>query len=279
MATKPHLGRSAGLVLPLFSLRSARDAGIGEIGALAPLGRWLDRAGFHALQLLPVSTLPAGEASPYSALSAMAIDPVYITLDDVADYKAPGGDVRLPLADQIALRAARSAPRVDYANVRQAKQSALALAFSYFWDVDWVRTTARAGSFAAFCSWEEWWLGDYALYCALRDRYAGRPWTGWPDPLRDRQPEALDAARRRAGARNSLPPVHAVAGRRAVGRPRASNWATCDCSATSRSWSASTAPMSGPTSPCFNSTGQRARRQTRSARPGRTGGCRSTGGT
>src|SRR4029078_7256779 len=195
-APKPHLGRSAGLVLPLFSLRSARDAGIGEIGALAPLGRWLDRAGFHALQLLPVSALPAGGASPYSALSAMAIDPVYITLDDVADYKAPGGDVRLPLADQIALRAARSAPRVAYANVRQAKQSALTLAFSYFWDVDWVRTTARAGTFAAFCSWEEWWLGDFAPPVALGESHPGRPWTKWPDPMRHRQPEAIDDARR-----------------------------------------------------------------------------------
>lgn len=193
---RPHLGRSAGLVLPLFSLRSARDGGIGEIGALAPLGRWLDRAGFRALQLLPVSTLPAGETSPYSALSAMAIDPSYITLDDVHDYKALGGDVRLPLADQIALRTARAATRVDYANVRQAKLAALTLAFSYFWDVDWVRTTARAGSFASFCSWEESWLADYALYCALRDRHAGRPWTDWPEPLKHRQPEALDAARR-----------------------------------------------------------------------------------
>jgi 4-alpha-glucanotransferase len=196
MASRPHLGRAAGLVLPLFSLRSARDGGIGEIGSLAPLGRWLERAGFCALQLLPVSTLPASETSPYSALSAMAIDPIYITLDDVHDYRALGGDVRLPLADQMALRTARAAPRVDYANVRQAKQSALTLAFSYFWDVDWVRTTPRAGSFASFCSWEEWWLADYALYCALRDRHAGRPWTEWPGPLRNREPHALETAGR-----------------------------------------------------------------------------------
>jgi 4-alpha-glucanotransferase len=195
MTSRPHLGRAAGLVLPLFSLRSAGDSGIGEIGALAPLGKWLDRAGFLALQLLPVSTLPATEASPYSALSAMAIDPVYITLDDVHEYAALGGDVRLPLADQIALRAARSAPRVDYPNVRQAKESALRLAFSYFWDVDWVRTTPRAGSFAAFCAWEDWWLGDYALYCALRDRHAGRSWTDWPELLRRRDAEALAVAR------------------------------------------------------------------------------------
>lgn len=195
MSPRPRLGRAAGLVLPLFSLRSTRDAGIGEIGALAPFGRWLRRAGFRALQLLPVSTLSSSESSPYSALSAMAIDPVYITLDDVQEFRALGGEVRLGLADQIALKSARSTPRVQYANVRQAKDSALRLAFSYFWDVDWVRTTARAGAFAAFCAWEDWWLGDYALYCALRDQHSGRPWPEWPAAIRTRQPEALAAAR------------------------------------------------------------------------------------
>jgi 4-alpha-glucanotransferase len=196
MTARPPLRRSAGLVLPLFSLRSSRDGGIGEIGALAGFGPWLERAGFHALQLLPVSTLPSSETSPYSALSAMAIDPIYVTLDDVPDYKAPGGDARLPLADQMALKTARAASRVDYANVRQAKHGALSLAFSNFWDVDWVRTTPRAGSFAAFCAWEEWWLADYALYCALRDRHAGQPWTEWPEPLQIRNVEALEDARR-----------------------------------------------------------------------------------
>ena len=57
------------------------------------------------------------------------------------------------------------------------------MAFSHFWDTEWVRGTARAGSFAAFCSWEEWWLADYALYRALRERSGGRPWTEWEEPL------------------------------------------------------------------------------------------------
>ena len=154
------------------------------------------RAGLRALQLLPVGTLPAGETSPYSALSAMAIDPLYISLGDVPEFVALGGEVRLPLADQIALRGARAASAVPYTTVRQAKQSALDLAFSMFWDVDWLRTTARAGSFAAYASWEEWWLADYALYCALRERHGHRPWTEWPAPLAHRQPEALEQARR-----------------------------------------------------------------------------------
>jgi 4-alpha-glucanotransferase len=196
MRPQPPLGRSAGLVVPLFSLHSPRSAGIGDIGDLAPLGAWMRRAGLRALQLLPVGTLPSGETSPYSALSAMAIDPVYVSLPEVADFQALGGEVRLPLADQIALRATRNAPLVQYNAVRQAKQSALRLAFSLFWDVDWVRTTARAGAFAAFASWEEWWLEDYAFYSALRERHGNRPWTEWPAPLRDRNPVALEAARR-----------------------------------------------------------------------------------
>lgn len=196
MRPQPFLGRSAGLVVPLFSLHSVRSAGIGEIGDLAPLGAWMRRAGLRALQLLPVGTLPAGEASPYSALSAMAIDPVYVSLKDVADLSALGGEARLPLADQIAMRGARAAPAVQYGVVRQVKQAALRLAFSLFWDVDWLRTTARAGAFAAYASWEDWWLADYALYCALRERFGDRPWTEWPGALSSRHPEALEQARR-----------------------------------------------------------------------------------
>jgi len=196
MRPQPPLGRSAGLVVPLFSLHSSRSAGIGDIGDLAPLGAWMRRAGLAALQLLPVGTLPAGETSPYSALSAMAIDPVYISLADVSDWQALGGDVRLPLADQIALKGARAASAVRYGAVRQAKHAALRLAFRLFWDVDWVRTTARAGAFAAYVACEEWWLGDYALYCALRERFDDRRWTEWPTALGKRDPVALDEARR-----------------------------------------------------------------------------------
>jgi 4-alpha-glucanotransferase len=195
MRPQPPLGRSAGLVIPLFSLHSARGAGIGDIGDLAALAPWLREAGLSALQLLPVGPLPAGETSPYSALSAMAIDPLYIDLDQVSDFQAIGGEARLPLADQIALRTARAQPRVDYAGVRQGKESALRLAFSLFWDVDWLRTTARAGAFAAFVSWEEWWVADYGLYCALREQQGNRPWRDWPDTLRDRQPAAIEQAR------------------------------------------------------------------------------------
>ena len=73
-------GRCAGLMLPLFSLRSQADWGIGEIDDLGRLARWLEGAGQRVVQLLPINELPAHETSPYSALSGMAIDPAFISL-------------------------------------------------------------------------------------------------------------------------------------------------------------------------------------------------------
>ena len=91
---------------------------------------------------------------------------------------------------------------------------------------------------------EEWWLGDYALYRALRDRHAGRPWTEWPDPLRHRQPEAIDEANESSSAKIFFRPDTQWLADEQWADAR-EQLATCDCSATSRSWSASTAPTSG----------------------------------
>ena len=70
--------RQAGLLVPLFSCPSSTSWGIGDIGDLVPLTAWLAGAGQRVLQLLPINEMATGQQSPYSALSAMAIDPIYI---------------------------------------------------------------------------------------------------------------------------------------------------------------------------------------------------------
>jgi 4-alpha-glucanotransferase len=174
---------------------STRSWGIGEIGDLPVMARWLREAGAGVLQLLPTNEMSRAQTSPYSAISAMALDPIYISVDSVPDFRWFGGEARLDLADQAAIRAARAATRVDYGAVRRVKEHALRMAFSVFWDTEWVRGTARAGSFAAFCSWEEWWLADYALYRALREQSGGRSWMEWDEPVKRRDRAALERAR------------------------------------------------------------------------------------
>ncbi len=72
--------RRAGINVPLFSLRSTRSWGIGEIGDIPAVADWLRAANQSVLQILPLNELAPSESSPYSALSAMAIDPQFISV-------------------------------------------------------------------------------------------------------------------------------------------------------------------------------------------------------
>src|SRR5262249_39519160 len=73
--------RRAGILLPLFSLRSQRDWGVGDLGDVGPFCRWLAAAGHTVLQLLPIGEMAVYETSPYGALTAFALDPLYLDLD------------------------------------------------------------------------------------------------------------------------------------------------------------------------------------------------------
>jgi 4-alpha-glucanotransferase len=186
--------RHAGLLLPLFSASSSSSWGIGELPDAAVLGEWLEAAGLDRLMLLPLGTVPDGETSPYSAASAMAIDPIYIAIAEMEDFTRAGGAATLSLELREHLDAAVGAPAVSYAHVRRVKAAALDLAFGCFVEHDWTRHTGRAAAFASYVAREAWWLDDYALFQACAAEWPGVSWRQWPEPIRDRHPEALSAA-------------------------------------------------------------------------------------
>ena len=192
--TRPSRVRRAGLLLPLFSCPSTASWGIGDIGDLAPLTAWMAEAGQRVLQLLPINEMADGQHSPYSAISAMAIDPLFIRVTGVPEFAALGGEASLGAADRIALAGARRAPRVDYATVRRLKRAALTAAFDRFHALEWGRGTDRDRAFREYVAGQDWWLDDYALFSALHAREGHQPWSTWPAPLRRRDPRALDRA-------------------------------------------------------------------------------------
>ena len=191
------MSRRAGLSLPLFSARSSTSWGIGELSDLTPLSAWMQSAGFCRLMLLPLGTMANGQASPYSALSAMAIDPIYIALSHVEDFARAGGVEALsPEARENLDETRQDPPRVRHAAVRRAKDEALALAADYFIADEWEALTLRASAFAGYLSRERWWLDDYALFQAIAETRPLQSWQSWPAPLRDRDPGALNDIRR-----------------------------------------------------------------------------------
>ena len=191
------MARHAGLMLPLFSATATTSWGIGELPDIVPLAQWMGAAGFSRLMLLPIGTMPDGETSPYSAVSAMAIDPIYIAPAALEDFHRAGGVEALPADTRALLDAARHARTVPYPIVRRLKHDALDLAFGRFFADEWGQLSLRASALAAYIARERWWLDDYALYQAIAGLTAHPAWRAWTAPLRDRDPAALDEARRR----------------------------------------------------------------------------------
>jgi 4-alpha-glucanotransferase len=190
--------RQAGVLIPLFSLRSATDWGVGEIPDLVPFSRWARDAGVSVIQLLPVNEASRGQNSPYFSLSAFAIDPVYVAPEAMTDFQLAGGVDALSPEERDRLASVRRSPQVRWDEVRQLKRRAFQLAFEHFVREEWEKKTGRAHAFLTFAEEERSWLADYALFVALHDEeMGGKEWTSWPEPLREREPAALAAARER----------------------------------------------------------------------------------
>ena len=188
-------------MVPLFSIPSRRSWGIGEIADLVPLARWLERGGLDFVQLLPVNEMEAGQSSPYSALSAMAIDPIFIALHAVEDFEEIGGEKALDDSRRRIIAQVRESTVVDHANVRALKSHALEAAFAHFMSRHWETGSAHARDLRRFREEQAWWLDEYGLFRALHEENDGRFWIEWPASLRDRDPAALSAARERLGKR------------------------------------------------------------------------------
>lgn len=192
--------KTAGVTIPLFSLRSDASWGIGEIGDLPPFAALVARAGVGLVQLLPIAEISLGNTSPYSALSAFGIDPMFLSLTHVADLRDLSNEQALGPDGAARLATLRRAHGVDYDTVRTLKRRALAAGLRVFHERELSAGAAksrRARSFVDFLAAHHDWLPDYTLYRAIKDEHRGAAWWEWPEALRERDPAALRAARAR----------------------------------------------------------------------------------
>ncbi len=187
MAHTFNLGRRAGLLLPLSSVRG-RSGGLGSYADAGRVAEWLLGAGCSLWQLLPLSEVSPGQDSPYAASSSSALEPVYVDLHSVTDLEGLAPDEETELARL------RREPRVDFEGYRRVKRTALQRAFRLFRQRE--RGTPRERAFREFRAAQAGWIEDWALYRALHDERR-RSWRDWEPPLRGRDPAALDETRSR----------------------------------------------------------------------------------
>jgi 4-alpha-glucanotransferase len=162
---------------------------------LPVFARWLRRAGQSFVQVLPILEIPDRETSPYSALTAMALDPIFISVEGIDDFHAIGGTTAFTDDDRAALSEVQRATRVPHRAVRALKGRWLRRCYERFLREEAGPQTSRFHQFDAFTEREAWWLDDYAMFRALREAHGQRAWWEWPEPLARRHADALARAR------------------------------------------------------------------------------------
>ena len=168
--------RMTGVLLPLFSLRRDADAGIGDLMAL---DEWIDWAADHGVgffQLLPVNELGDEDSpSPYSSISSIALEPLYLSLERVPGIPSP-----LPPypADLPPLQLPGGRDLVDYSRVRMYKNGLLRQAWEHFCCDE--QYEALRANFDAWVEKESSWLDDYANFRVLSIAFGTTAWWSWP---------------------------------------------------------------------------------------------------
>src|SRR6266446_7917695 len=119
----------AGILAPLFGLRSENDLGIGDVAVLREFIDWAAEIGFKLVQLLPINEM-GGDNSPYNAISAMAIDPTTLHLAPGSPEDLTRDDFEAAL-EGVDLGKLRHGP-VKYDRVKKLKRGLLERAFTKF---------------------------------------------------------------------------------------------------------------------------------------------------
>jgi len=180
-----------GYLLQLYSLRSARSWGVGDLVDLADFagftGRGLD-AGF-----VLVNPLHAGEPttpmsdSPYLPISRRFPSPLYLRVEAVPELAYVDAAARRKIT-ALRRRAESSDELIDRDSAWSAKAAALRLVHAV------PRSVGREAAYAAFVEREGQGLEDFATWCALATVH-GSVTGGWPEALKDLRSDAVRSAK------------------------------------------------------------------------------------
>ncbi len=185
--------RSNGILMPLAAMKTESDWGVGDFSSLNQWVRFLGGLGASIVQILPLQETAPGQTCPYSALSAFAIDPVYIDVNAVREVslsRRAQEEIQNLQGDITAWRLSRKAP---FNAVKQAKMKVLWQAYQFFLENELAYQSPQAQAFAAYCAAKKEWLRPYSIFRALKEFYRWQTWTQWPQDLALFKKEAVDA--------------------------------------------------------------------------------------
>lgn len=163
-----------GICIPLFSLHTEKSSGIGEYLDLLPLISWCKEVGLDVIQLLPLNDIGLG-TSPYNAISAFALSPLYISLHSLKGIEKVEGFKE----NLTKIRYWNKTPRVKYHIVRELKLSLLKSYYDVVFD-----SVSQSKEYLAFVAENEWLIA-YSLFRTIKERQLWKEWEKWPEEYKN----------------------------------------------------------------------------------------------
>ena len=175
------MNRSAGILLPLSSLPSKYGIGCFSKSAYEFVD-WLKEAGQSYWQILPLGPTSYGD-SPYQSFSTFAGNPYFISLETLIEEGV------LTKEECDAVDFGKKERDIDYEKLYRGRYLLLRKAYE--------RSHIHENpDYQKFVAENSWWLSDYALFMAVKDRFDGVEWTKWAEDIRLRWGNAMDYYRR-----------------------------------------------------------------------------------
>ncbi len=189
-----HGNRSlSGVVVPLSAIRTGGSPGCGEYPDLAAFAALAAEWRLDLIQLLPIQDTGV-QTSPYSALSAFALHPLYIRIQDLPELQ-PGSAAESGLSARTKARLLEEAESLFAAcsgSETVPHEALLAGKLALLGQI-WKERTSASGK-DELDAWVAGhpWIRKYAAFVELKRRNAGLPWWLWTD-LRDPEPADIDS--------------------------------------------------------------------------------------
>lgn len=163
--------RSSGILMHITSLPS--EYGIGDFGKKAyEFVDFLERSEQKLWQILPMGSTGYGD-SPYQSFSAFAGNPYFIDLEEFIELGYIDDKDLLPL------REINYENNLDYEQVNERKTKLLKNIFEIF-----LKKIEKNGEIEEelkrFKEKNAYWLDNYVLYMALKEKFSGKSWQNWP---------------------------------------------------------------------------------------------------
>ncbi len=178
--------KGAGTAIPVFSLRTDSDFGVGDFYDLKELIDWCEETGQSFLQLLPINdttmTHTWTDSYPYNANSTFALHPMYLRLEELGSIEdSSRRDYYEALRQEL-----NSLSEIDYERVTSAK---IGYAREIFAQNG--KSVIASKDFKDFMHRNGDWLRPYAAFCVLRDKFGTPDFNCW-DGYRDYSHEVAD---------------------------------------------------------------------------------------